>query len=91
MKPTTQKQLQRQWQRKTLAEIETKLHPCPTVNGLTILHQHVGQKIVFSAWKGDNPANNRSSEFSRYYVLNCLDFYSKHSYDLQWLTEFSTA
>lgn len=67
------KKARRQWQRETLKQIEAKLHPCPNINGVDILHEHRGRMIVFTAWKGDDPLNNRHINISRDNVLALCD------------------
>jgi hypothetical protein len=85
------KKQQAKFKREEKARLEAILHPCPTINGIDILHEHRGQMIVFSAWNGDNPVqplgNRRYGEYSRQYILNCGDFYKVHADDLKWLTE----
>ena len=82
----TQAQITRQWQRKTLKEIEAVLHPCPIINGLAILHEHKGKYIIFSAWGGDSPANTKQVKIPRMNVLT-LNFNKVYAEDLRWLTE----
>ena len=50
--------------------IESQLHPNPVINGITICHRHVGQKIHFSAWDGEKPLDNHVSEiiYDRNYI-----------------------
>jgi hypothetical protein len=80
------KKKQRQAKREELKEIEAKLHPCPVINGFDILHQHKGQKIIFSAWKGDEPLNRKTAEWSRDYVYFSQNFYAEERPYLEWLT-----
>jgi hypothetical protein len=81
------KKQQAKFKREEKARLEAILHPCPTINGIDILHEHKGQRIIFNAWKGDDRVNNRNANFSRWYVLNCEDFYKVHAEDLKWLAE----
>ena len=81
------KKARRKQQKEELKRIESVLHPCLNIGGIEILHEHKGQKITFSAWDDDKPINNRYSEFTRLYVLHCMDFYIRHANDLKWLTE----
>ena len=75
----------RNLQKRELADIESKLHPCPTIDGIEILHEHRGRKIIFTAWKGDNPANNKLLEYSRDEVLYCVEFYGWNNEAINWL------
>jgi hypothetical protein len=79
------------WKRKIardeLKTIESRLHPCPVINGCDILHEHKGRKIVFAAWKGNSPANRRTLDIDRLTVLNDQEFYAHFAEELKWLTE----
>ena len=76
----------RRCQRRELKAIESHLHPIPPlVSGCDILHEHKGQYIYFSAWRGDNTANTKSLKYHRLIVLNDRQFYSHHSIDFKWL------
>jgi len=65
--------------------IESKLHPHITMDGILIVHKHVGKSIIFQAWANGAPANNREFMVSREYVLNSADFYSENKDELGWL------
>lgn len=54
--------------REDTRRIEAKWHPNPVMNGLEVCHEHKRDKIIFTAWRGDNPANNRQLQFSRHEV-----------------------
>jgi len=49
--------------------LENILHPTPKINGIDILHRHVGRRIFFEAWKGDDAYNNKMISFERAYIL----------------------
>lgn len=88
----TLKELKRQHrkaQRAEFKEIESQLHPCPTINGFDILHEHKGQYITFSAWK---EGNEKGGDYytrlgvHRQDVLHGEDFYSFQRENLEFLT-----
>lgn len=63
------KQEKRRAQRAEFKQIESVLHPCPTVGDIEILHEHKGKKIIFTAWKDDEPCNDRFLVMQRFEVL----------------------
>jgi hypothetical protein len=72
----------------SLKEIESYLHPYPVINGLQILHRHLGSYIYFDAWNGDNKANNKEVRVHRDMVLMSADsFYEHEAENLKFLTE----
>jgi hypothetical protein len=73
--------------RRELSEIENKLHPIITIDGKAIVHRHVGSKIVFSAYIGTTPFNNREFSILRDTVLSTGNFYKKYHNELCWLVE----
>ena len=66
-------------------EIELKLHPGITIEGKYITHSHRGSNIIFSAWIGNTPYNNREYSVQRMTVLYSTDFYKEHHDQLEWL------
>jgi hypothetical protein len=52
-----------------------------------ILHQHKGSNIIFSAWEGKTPFNNREYSINRNSVLRSVDFYREYHNKLEWLVE----
>jgi hypothetical protein len=73
--------------RRESAEIEDKLHPVITIGGKIIQHRHVGKKIIFSAFEGLTPFNNREFCITRDTVLASDDFYKEYKDELSWLVE----
>lgn len=73
----TKKQIQQKAWREERKIIESKLHPCPKIDGIDILHEHRGKQIIFSAWKGNDQLNNRYISIDRLLAL-----YSTGSYVL---------
>ncbi len=73
--------------RRESAEIEDKLHPVITIGGIVIQHRHVGKKIIFSAFEGSAPFNNREFCITRDSVLATEDFYKEYKEELGWLVE----
>ncbi len=66
--------------------IESKLHPCPTVNGFEVLHEHRNKDIVFSAWKGDSKINNREVYLTRFDILTTKgNPYVIYAEEFKWL------
>ena len=81
------RQAMQKYRREIKEQIEKALHPCLTVDGVTILHEHRGGKIVFSAWKGDSPCNDRSFSVDRMVVLNTTHFYLEYAEDIDFLLD----
>jgi hypothetical protein len=69
--------------REDTKRIEAKWHPNPVINGLEVCHEHRRDEIIFTAWNGDDPANNRQLKFSRHDVV-FGDVPTQA--DLEWLT-----
>ncbi|HAX99314.1 MAG TPA: hypothetical protein DCY12_10625 [Candidatus Atribacteria bacterium] len=67
--------------------IEKALHPCPKFGEIEILHEHRGQRIVFSAWKDDKPLTNKSISFRRDTILYNIGFYDTYQDVLKQLIE----
>ena len=65
----TLKQLMQKTYREERKIIESKLHPNPIVRGIEIVHRHAGKNIEFTAWKGDDPVNNKFIPVDRLTVL----------------------
>ena len=66
--------------------IEKKWHAAGPIlhNGLEICHEHQRNGIIcFTAWNGDNPANDRQLHYSREQVAYCD---VPDTEDLDWLT-----
>jgi len=70
--------------------IERQLHPIPEIKGIQILHRHVGQKIEFTAWRGNDQINNKSLLYDR----STIGFYKGRFYndstikkDFNWLVQ----
>ena len=81
------KRQQRAITRAELKQIEARLHPCPTIDGLDILHEHRGQKILFSAWRNDLRANSREVVLRRTDVLLYEEPYTMFSSEFDWLVK----
>ena len=77
----------RRTQRAELREIERKLHPLPVVNGHTIMHEHRGQLIEFTAWNEKERFGGRGFATSRTNILAIEYPYVYFESDFQWLTE----
>ena len=52
--------------------LEAILHPTPKINGVDILHRHVGHRIIFRGWKGENRLSKGLS-FDRRYILETYE------------------
>ena len=65
--------------------IESKLHPHISIDGVLIIHRHVGKNIIFQAWANGTPLNNRECHVKRDAVLFAVDFYSENKDELGWL------
>ena len=81
----------RKQQRQERAAIEKILHPCPVMKGCEICHEHKGRTIIFSAWKGECPAQELGARKTMIYnVADILDngagFYRHERHSLEWLT-----
>ncbi len=75
----------RKIQRQELKQIESYLHPCPVLNNTEILHEHKGQRIIFTAWVKDNPINNKILNYHRADILANKHFYNTESLEFRWL------
>ncbi len=64
--------------------IEAKCHPNPVINGLEVCHEHKRDKLIFTAWRGDSPANNRQLQYTLQEVAYG-DVPTRE--DLEWLTK----
>jgi len=77
--------------RKELREIEKMLHPCPVFDGIEVLHEHRGRRIVFTAWREDTQIRGKEVAFPRKSVLyGPADFYEANKRDFQWLVAGSS-
>ena len=66
-------------------EIEKKLHPLVTIEGILIQHKHSGQTIIFFAEVNGMPLNNRQYAISREAILESKNFYEEYRIHLAWL------
>jgi len=70
--------------------LEAILHPTPKINGIDILHRHVGHRIIFEGWKGKDHLGKGIS-FDRRYILQAYEdneeFYSKNVGILEEITK----
>jgi len=81
------KQMQAMMRREEFKKVESKLQPCPVVNGCEILHRHsTNGKIYFSAWKKDSRVNTREIEVNKQHVLQTENIYEAWKIEFFWLT-----
>jgi hypothetical protein len=87
MKPKTQKQAAAKWRRDTREKIDAILDALPAIGDCQILHEHRGQWIYLSLWRGNNPMD--STKYLRYHrahILACgADFAEIQKPDIDWL------
>lgn len=80
------KNKKRKLAREITKKIEKLLHPCLKIGGIDIIHRHTGRYIYFSAWKGDDPVNQKEV---RYYRDDILSNKGIPLDDVLWLIEKS--
>ena len=73
----------RKKQREEFKAIEAALHPTLQIGDIDILHEHRGQKIIFTSWKGNKRVNEREMHLDRSHVLLFSDALDESSH--RWL------
>ena len=81
MKRTRENKKRRTWKTER-KRIESRLHPCPRIEGVEIRHEHRGAYIVFTPWIGAPKAERREFRVPRTAVLATGDFYAEYHEEL---------
>lgn len=81
MKRTRENRKRRTWKTER-KRIESRLHPCPRIEGVEICHEHRGAYIVFTPWIGAPKAERRDLRVPRTAVLATGDFYAEYHEEL---------
>ncbi len=83
MKRTRENRKRRTW-RAERKRIESRLQPCPRIEGVEICHEHRGAYIVFTPWvRAGDGGERREFRVSRTAVLNTADFYEEYHEELR--------
>jgi hypothetical protein len=90
MKRMRENRKRRAW-RLERTRIESRLHPCPRIEGVKICHEHLGTCIVFTGWVGDRRVDGKELRVSRADVLSAVDFYAQFSEELRRLVRKESA